>query len=189
MLLFFSSKICSFLCIMTSPFVFQDHIDVDVYGSCGTLKCPKSQDSECLEKINTTYRFYLSFENSFCTDYVSEKFFRLFVKRLHVVPVVRGGAEYGKFFPRGAFVNAADFANAAELTHHLKQLSEDTAAYAKMLKEKDKLVSSVYMVDWCKVCDQVHLDTRRKTIPDIKAWSHYEGVCSQPNDLDKRSRK
>ncbi|GFR86375.1 alpha-(1,3)-fucosyltransferase 6-like [Elysia marginata] len=162
----------------------QKHIDVDIYGACGTLRCPKSDNAVCDQKINTTYKFYLSFENSFCDDYVTEKFLRLFTGRLHVVPVVRGGADYAKFFPRGGFVNAADFSNATELALYLKKLGEDTLTYARMLKEKDKLVSSNYMLDWCDLCEKVHTDKRKKIIPDIKAWSHFDGVCSDPKDLE-----
>ncbi|GFN95905.1 alpha-(1,3)-fucosyltransferase 5, partial [Plakobranchus ocellatus] len=159
------------------------HIDIDIYGGCGQLRCPKSQDAECEDQLTTTYKFYLSFENSICDDYVSEKFFRLFVRRLHVVPVVRGGADYARFFPRGAFVNAADFSNAADLALHLQKLSQDVDAYAKMLKEKDKLLALGHTLDWCDLCKKVHTDKDTKTIPDIKAWSHYEGVCRKPNDV------
>ena len=60
-------------------------------------------------------------------------------------------------------------------------------AYAKILKEKDKLVSheNNILMDWCDLCDKVHVDTKTKIIPDIKAWSHYEGVCSVPTDSNE----
>ncbi|ROT83081.1 hypothetical protein C7M84_023748, partial [Penaeus vannamei] len=72
-------------------------IQVDIYGRCGPLKCPKS--AECTQMLNTTYKFYLSFENSLCQDYATEKltFFkncqciwRVFhVVLLHVHPIHR----------------------------------------------------------------------------------------------------
>ena len=49
------------------------HIDVDIYGKCGSLSCPNVPD--CLGVLNKTYKFYLSFENSNCKDYITEKFF------------------------------------------------------------------------------------------------------------------
>ena len=50
------------------------HIQVDIYGSCGTLTCFR-EDEICSEKLKKDYKFYLSFENSNCKDYVSEKLF------------------------------------------------------------------------------------------------------------------
>ena len=40
-------------------------MNIDVYGKCGTLQCPK-KDITCYINMNQTYKFYLSFENSLC---------------------------------------------------------------------------------------------------------------------------
>ena len=50
------------------------HIQVDIYGKCGTLTCSRN-DEKCFDKLKKDYKFYLSFENSNCKDYVSEKLF------------------------------------------------------------------------------------------------------------------
>ncbi|KAB7500494.1 hypothetical protein Anas_12378, partial [Armadillidium nasatum] len=56
----------------------QKFIPVDVYGRCGPLKCgQKKQEARCYKKIEKEYKFYLSFENNFCKDYVTEKFYRI----------------------------------------------------------------------------------------------------------------
>jgi hypothetical protein len=53
----------------------QKYIPVDIYGKCGTKKCPRSTETECFEMLNRDYKFYLAFENSICKDYITEKFF------------------------------------------------------------------------------------------------------------------
>jgi glycoprotein 3-alpha-L-fucosyltransferase len=47
------------------------HITVDIYGACGTLKCPRTDAKQCFEYLNTDYKFYLAFENSNCKDYIT----------------------------------------------------------------------------------------------------------------------
>jgi hypothetical protein len=54
----------------------QKYIPVDIYGKCGTKKCPRSTEAECFEILNRDYKFYLAFENANCKDYITEKFFK-----------------------------------------------------------------------------------------------------------------
>ena len=42
---------------------------------CGPANGGES-NSECDAMIEENYKFFLAFENSLCTDYVTEKFFR-----------------------------------------------------------------------------------------------------------------
>ena len=51
-----------------------NYIKVDIYGACGTFECPRS-DAICFKTLKREYKFYLSFENSNCKDYITEKFF------------------------------------------------------------------------------------------------------------------
>jgi len=88
------------------------YIDVDVYGDCGELQCKKTAKShsspECYDMIESTYKFYLSFENSICTDYVTEMFFRI-AQLDSVVPVVYGGADYSRIAPPHSYIDARKF--------------------------------------------------------------------------------
>lgn len=62
---------------------------VDIYGGCGNNTCA---GDECFALIESTYYFYLAFENSFSEDYVSEKV--LLGLEHYAVPVVFGTANY-----------------------------------------------------------------------------------------------
>ena len=97
-------------------------MDVDVFGRCGSLKC--EDRDKCDQMLARDYKFYLAFENSFCTDYVTEKLLRV-MKSMRVVPVVRGGADYGKLFPRNSLIDTGSFFSAYELAHHLNALAQD----------------------------------------------------------------
>ena len=52
------------------------HIKVDVFGRCSgknfgdPRSCSKNRNKDCLQK----YKFYLSFENRLCEDYITEKY-------------------------------------------------------------------------------------------------------------------
>ncbi|KAL0820857.1 hypothetical protein ABMA28_005526 [Loxostege sticticalis] len=78
--------------------------NVDVYGWCGPLRCPREQSSECYEILKLYYYFYLAFENSFAQDYVTEKL--LNALNNDVVPVVFGRANYSSFLPPGSYLDA-----------------------------------------------------------------------------------
>ena len=60
----------------------QNYISVDVFGKCGPLKCEDGMD--CFVNLAKSYKFYLAFENSLCSEYVTEKFWRTL--RLPLLP-------------------------------------------------------------------------------------------------------
>ena len=53
----------------------QQYINVDIYGGCGMHQCPRYERERCNQILNADYKFYLSFENSNCVDYITEKFY------------------------------------------------------------------------------------------------------------------
>lgn len=68
------------------------NMSLDIFGTCGPLKCSRDIEDDCDKLIKSDYYFYLSFENSFSEDYVTEKLLRALNN--DAVPVVYGGADY-----------------------------------------------------------------------------------------------
>ena len=100
----------------------QKHVSVDIFGGCGRpLNCTLGRD-ECFLEIALSYQFYLSFENSLCKDYATEKLFRALAADL--VPVVMGGANYSNIVPTKSVINVQDFASPELLGKELKRLAE-----------------------------------------------------------------
>ncbi len=81
----------------------QTYVQVDLFGSCGKscpnrYSGPNEASGECKDIVCKEYKFYFSFENSVCKDYVTEKFFDSFLPNKHpIVPVVLGGADYSLY--------------------------------------------------------------------------------------------
>lgn len=86
------------------------HIQVDIYGACGPLKCPRHNSEQCFKMLDNDYKFYLSFENSNCRDYITEKFF---VNGLShdVLPIVMGAHpdDYKRAAPPHSYIHVEDF--------------------------------------------------------------------------------
>ena len=129
--------------------------------------------------LDSKYKFYLSFENSFCEDYVTEKFFT--VLAYNTVPVVMGGANYSKMAPDKSYIDSRDFKSVKDLAEYLKYLNKNTTAYVEYLEWK----SHFHMVKdnsqaFCDLCEALN----RKGEPinsyeDISKWWRTDARCIQ----------
>lgn len=70
------------------------NLTVDIYGACGPFRCTRAREKYCNTKVETDYYFYLSFENAFAEDYVTEKL--LTALNHNAVPIVYGGSNYSR---------------------------------------------------------------------------------------------
>ena len=154
------------------------YIDVDIFGDCGPHKCPKSDMSHCMDILTSRYRFYLSFENSLCQQYITEKFFRSFREGTEVVPVVLGGHDYKRYLPEGTYINAADFRSPKDLAKHLLALSKDVHSYAAILERKSQYrVCHNRELSWCRLCEMLHMENMgSKVYKDLYRWWE-KGTC------------
>ncbi len=155
------------------------YIEIDIYGPCGNLYCPRhalySSDPKCYEMLESTYKFYLSFENSICPDYVTEKFFKILGKDL--VPIVYGGANYTQHAPAHSYIDARQF-KPKDLAAYLQLLIRNETLYNEYFWWKD-----YYRVEFtlehrsrhafCDLCQKLHEQDDRKSYPDLAAdWGN-----------------
>jgi alpha-1,3-fucosyltransferase len=158
----------------------QGFIDVDVYGKCGKMSCPKSSN-QCSEMLNTTYKFYLSFENTLCIDYLTEKLYNAI--QHYVIPIIFSGAEISRFLPPRSYINANDFETTEDLANYLEFLQQNVNEYLKYFwwKKHYKIIRSDH-IELCKICLKLNepgFATKRQTYVSIKDW-FFSNTCKKP---------
>jgi alpha-1,3-fucosyltransferase len=163
------------------------YIDVDIYGTCGNGKfsCPRHgmfySEPRCNKAIESTYKFYLSFENSICKDYVTEKFFKIL--DLYMVPIVYGGADYSQHAPPHSYIDARKF-KPKELAAYLKILDADDSLYSEYFWWKDHyrlefISENTSRHGFCGLCQKLHdIQTPFQSFAD-------QGVISDLGDENK----
>ena len=141
----------------------QRYIDLTVYGGCGRHfknhgSCRRGEPA--CEKEMASYKFYLAFENAFCQDWVSEKYWRTVGQ--NVVPVVMG-ANYdeGAAIP-GSFIDVSDFKSIKELANYLLYLDQNDDAYNKYFSWKTQYGFAGESM-YCSICQELHSEKFTKT--------------------------
>uniref|UniRef100_A0A0K0DMS9 Fucosyltransferase n=1 Tax=Angiostrongylus cantonensis TaxID=6313 RepID=A0A0K0DMS9_ANGCA len=82
------------------------------------------------ESLIATHRFYISFENSICNDYITEKFF-MRISQMLIPIVVRRRIYEDAGIPRGSFIALDDFGSMKELGDRLRVLQANDTEYLK----------------------------------------------------------
>lgn len=149
----------------------QKYINIDIYGSCGRFKCDtKSQGCLSTEKAQD-YLFKLSFENSHCKDYVTEKLW--FPLKQGVIPVVNWvkGQEETRV-NSSHVINMYDFRTIKELADYLKLVAGNQSLYSSYLTWRNELdVETSHFHSFCNLCKKLHQSTaRRQVYSDFSGW-------------------
>lgn len=161
-------------------------MQLDIYGKCGTMQCPRSSMDECLRKLRTDYYFYLSFENSFSEDYVTEKL--LHALDNYAIPVVYGGANYTRFMPDGIYLSANTL-TIKELAKKMVDLIQNKELYYEYFKWHNHyiyrdVVASVTTDPYCKLCEAINNEeimSQTTIYEDIGMWWSPEKCQTKTN--------
>ncbi|KAH3894149.1 hypothetical protein DPMN_018307 [Dreissena polymorpha] len=154
-------------------------VEVDIYGACSKkgLRLPRFS-TDAAKKTLSQYKFYLSFENSNCEDYVTEKLFSNY--NYDVIQVVMGGADYKRLLPNNSYIDTADFKNATKMAAYLNALGNDKDRYIEMLRNKQQFVwnghntfdEASYSKSFCTLCEKLNnLDSNRRVYRSMN--DHY----------------
>ena len=147
------------------------YIDIDIIGKCGSDICGRYDD--CTEKIAEEYFFRFNVENSFHTDYVSEKLFENFPKDM--IQIVGGSADYDSLVPPKTVIDINRFDSPADLADYLKLLMTSEVHFTNILKRKDEYYAESYADQiqgaYCELCDKLHEPERyRNLYYNIADW-------------------
>lgn len=158
----------------------KEFIPVDIYGRCGNLTCKRNashwlSDPSCYVQLAKEYKFYLSFENSLCQDYVTEKFFSIL--EYDLVPIVMGGADYESIAPPNSYIDTARFQSPSELADYLWYLDSNNEEYEKYFDWKrlysvEAGVEQMSRHAFCDLCAKLHQ-------PEEEASKVYTSLVSQ----------
>ena len=146
----------------------QKYITVDIKGLCTGRKKKQFSKSkvhfgeptttEAVENINK-YKFYLSFENTYCDQYITEKVFKILLDDIMVIPVVRGAGPYKDYLPPHSYIDADDFSSAKALAEYLHLLDKNDTLYNGYFKSRHNFECFNFFgnsLKWpCAVCNGI----------------------------------
>ena len=156
----------------------QKYIDIDLYG-----KCPghKPFCRNCWKIAKEKYKFYLAFENSLCTDYITEKTYtNAFTHEL--VPVIISGANLSNplLMPQGSYVNARSYSSAKRLATYLMKVINNSTLYNNFFKWRAewKIVNQWdYKGLECSICEKLYESNEVKIYNNIYSWFNRSKEC------------
>lgn len=157
-------------------------IKVDLYGDCGQLSCPVSNSSlGCHDFIESNYKFFLSFENALCVDYVTEKFFEAL--RRSIVPIVYGAVDYASIAPPHSYIDAGQY-TPKELANLLLKLDKDDRLYNEYFwwKSHYRVESGLNQMSrhgFCDLCKKLHVDREVKSYDNLVSQWNVQAQCKK----------
>ena len=170
----------------------EKYVDLVVFGGCGDrfknngAACSKSNFKKCEGRLEK-FKFYLAFENTFCTDYVTEKYWNT-LNRESVPVVMTDSTEPGGAMIPGSFIDVHQFKSIKELADHLKFLDGNDAEYNKYFAWKDKFRTIDYSI-YCEICFQINNQAgdQKKKVKDLSFTDKFSRgkTCDQWPDRRK----
>ena len=152
-------------------------IPINIRGKCsrigakdGLCKSNLPSDNLCRDAIDTmnSHKFYLSFENSNCVDYISEKVYKVMFPGMATVPVIMSGVTNLKeILPPHSFIDAKSFASPEELAKFLLVLNGDDKLYNEYFAWRSSYRCGLNWRPRSFCCDFARLHGEKKIVSNI----------------------
>lgn len=151
-----------------------EYFPINFFGKCNNkLKSSKAKkvsescrrNSECEKSQLRDHKFYLAFENSNCSYYTTEKFWRSL--EFNIIPIViQPNKEfYTRIAPKDSFIHAEDFNYDYKLlAEYLEKVSNNFKLYKKYLQWTKKFkplfeARSVEQMRMCELCYKLNKES------------------------------
>ncbi|KAM3964387.1 4-galactosyl-N-acetylglucosaminide 3-alpha-L-fucosyltransferase 9 [Aphomia sociella] len=155
--------------------VLQNFIDIEVYGHCSIdnkHSCPGHFREDC--DILSEYLFYLTFENSFCRQYISEKIFQNAYAK-GAIPVIMGPSaeDCERLLPPNSYLHIDNFDSPKDLAKEMIKISENNETILafhqwrnnfKVVNEHGYFGSKSY--HFCRVCEALNYNDQSLSVYD-----------------------
>ncbi|XP_069105940.1 alpha-(1,3)-fucosyltransferase C-like isoform X4 [Argopecten irradians] len=166
----------------------QNYVNVDIYSRRGSRKCPTDKIKDCEKLLSDRYKFYLSFENSLCRDYVTEKCFNIYRAQADVIPVVRGVEDYSLFVPPNSYIDTAKVSNISSLAQMQMELANNRTAFENYFQWRRFYSNEpTRKRAFCQLCAEVHrVPVKQRLYDDVHTWVHGDQnnpMCRQASDI------
>jgi len=135
--------------------------------------------------LSKDYYFYLSFENTHCNDYITEKFFHHGISS-KTVPVVSGApkSSYSKIVNETGFLYVEDFENTEQLANVMNEYLSGKRDYSKFFtwrKYVKNMISQKQGNNLCALCQKLYeireTEENPERIGDINDWWFHKSGC------------
>ena len=174
------------------------YIPIDMFGKCGNKICKR--DSSCGKQLARDYKFYLSFENFICKDYITEKFYRNAIDN-NLIPIVVGGGQYNNsnIVPPHSYIDVMDFSTIQDLANFIIKVNNSDTLYNSYFKWKlSYSIQSHCPIEesFCDLCQKLHvkewiIHKSQNAISNLtRRWGNNKDNClDYPQIFDRKSTR
>ncbi|KII60858.1 Alpha-(1,3)-fucosyltransferase 9 [Thelohanellus kitauei] len=154
---------------------------VDRYGACVGKKLSNEEFKDLCPK----YMFYLSFENSVCDDYITEKY--CIPLKCGAIPIVMSSRRNLVNLIPGSYINALDYESPEHLAKHLSKVSTNFTLYQRyfMWKKYYKVKPCKFYTNLCEMLDVISQNTLAPLEDKGLSELTNESTCLSVNELTK----
>ena len=132
----------------------------------------------CFDLVKKEYKFYLSFENDICKDYITEKAFNAL--KLDTIPIILSGSNISSSLPPNSVINALAYTpeQLASYLYYLLGHKEEYLAYFHW-RQQFRVVSHESVPSPCDLCRALHSQewTRPHIYQDMNTWFNKHSQC------------